>query len=125
MVRITDYLRSFGLNFLIDFINEYEDARCALAEEALFDLRNYDDYYLFADVYELDRARVCQRENRLWWGGANFPTPQPIEEEIKTLLEWIDKSVDEAYIFQYPELFDRYMRVADLSQDVAKETESI
>jgi hypothetical protein len=118
-MRITDFFKKFDVLSLTDFINEYRDAGCGIETEALFDLRNYDDYYLFANVYGLKKARECQKENRFWWGGTAYDEPMLMKDEVGAFLDYIDNCVDEDIIFNYPTIFEKYMRVEDYKESLA------
>lgn len=108
--KITDFLRVHDMLSLVAFINEYEDARCALDAEAFYYLWDYEAFYHFAVRYGLETAKKCKEESPLWVGGSNFLTPQVVDDSIDYLLKLIDGLVEDEYVGLYPEIFDKYIK---------------
>ena len=74
MKRIFDYLKeNLTLADYAELIEAWEIHRGADGEENVFDLMDYKDFYLFANLYNnVNYALECQKKNRFWFAGNNY-----------------------------------------------------
>ena len=117
-INIFDYLH----NHLIiadyaELMEKWEVHRGAEGVEDVFDLLNYRDFYLFATLYGIEQAVICQKKNRFWFGGTNY-----LEDSIgtmhKTAIEFptdivdarklVINSIDDEYILERRDIYERY-----------------
>ena len=101
---------------LKDYFNLFEDwnvDRGADGEENGFDLQDYVDFHLFANRYGSKMAVKCQKTQRYWIGGNNFPTPIKFPATIENAKKLVDNCVDEERVILYPCTYGKYYTYFD------------
>ena len=104
-------------NLIIDdYFNLFEDwnvDRGADGEENGFDLLNYVDFHYFATRYGVKKALDCQKEQRFWIGGNNFPTAIKFPLTIVNAKKLIENCVEEERVILYPDIYRKYYTYFD------------
>ena len=109
-VDVTDLLKDRNIDTLYDFYNDYREEVCGVAEETLYDMHSYEDFYHIANMYGLDMAKRCQSRGRFWFAGSNYEKPTYVGSEREDLIFLVNNSVDKEYLER--ESLKKYMRKA-------------
>lgn len=96
--NVLDYLKQYDPQFLCDFYNAYRDEMCGIESEALFNLRDYEDFYLIADGFGLEVAKECQKRGMYWVAGTGYDKPRYVGETTDELLRWMEPVIEDDYI---------------------------
>ena len=72
---VTNFMRTFKLKELAFVINAWEDWRCALSEEAVYNLDHNDDLMYFIEKYGATKAVEYYNKSRFWLDGNAFKEP--------------------------------------------------
>lgn len=79
--KATDYLKSDRVTILQAIINWWEDWRCALESECIYDLNIKEDLIYFIEKYGVLKAVKCYDEYPLWMDGLNFKEPARMDKD--------------------------------------------
>lgn len=71
----TNFMTTFDLKTLASVINAWEDWRCALSEEAVYNLDNNNDLMYFIKKYGATKAVKYYNKSRFWLDGNAFKEP--------------------------------------------------
>lgn len=71
----TNFMTIFDLKTLAFVINAWEDWRCALSEEAVYNLDHNDDLMYFIEKYGATKAVEYYNKSRFWLDGNAFKEP--------------------------------------------------
>lgn len=99
-----------------NLIETWEIHRGADGEENIFDLQSYEDFHLFANLYTLGYALLCQKKNRFWFGGNNYKhnshtmykTPQPFPTNEHSARTLAISMIEDSYILECPDLYAKF-----------------
>lgn len=129
-INIFDYLyKHLTIADYAELMEKWEVQRCAEGAEDVFDLSNYRDFYLFANLYGVEQALACQKKNRFWFGGTNY-----LEDSIgtihKTAIEFptdlndarnlVIKCIDEEYVLNRRDIYVMYFDFDEYDFDYNK-----
>ena len=122
-INIFDYLHNnLTIADYAELMEKWEVHRCAEGAEDVFDLLNYRDFYLFANLYGIEQALACQKIKRFWFGGTNY-----LEDSIgtihKTAIEFptdisdarklVINCIDEEHILNGRDFYEMYFDFDD------------
>lgn len=117
-INIFDYLyKSLTITDYAELIEKWEVHRGAEGSEDVFDLVNYRDFYLFANLYGIEMAEKCQKKNRFWFGGTNYlddrigsihNTAIEFPTDISDARKLVINSIDEEYILNRRDIYEMY-----------------
>ena len=118
---ITNFLKpAMSLNGLLNLFEDWNVDRGADGAENGFDLQDYADFHLFANLYGLETALKCQSKALYWIGGLNFTNPVrfPNTHEAK---EMLDKVIDIDTIIKRPDIYGKYFIMDDVYKSMYKD----
>lgn len=98
MFNAVDFLREDvkdRMDILCNIINFWENERCAIESEFLFNLQEEEDVNAFSMEYGFKTAMECYKEGNYWFGGTNFK--KPIMVDMQMMYNVINDAFDEEY----------------------------
>ena len=117
-INIFDYLyKNLVIWDYAELIEKWEVHRGAEGAEDVFDLLNYKDFYLFANLYGIEMAEKCQKKNRFWFGGTNYiddrigsihNTAIEFPTDISDARKLVINCIDDEYILERRDIYERY-----------------
>ena len=120
-IDIFDYLyNNLTLADYAQLMEKWEVHRGADGAENVFDLIDYSDFHLFANVYGLEVALSLQKINRFWFGGINYPNPIQFPNTIKDAKSLVINSIDEEYILSRRDIYEIYFDFDKYNLDMVK-----
>jgi len=119
---ITNFLKpTISLFNLFKLFEDWNVDRGADGAENGFDLQDYADFHLFANLYGLETALKCQAENPYWIGGLNFPKPIKFPQYYSEAKEFIEKSIDIDTILNRPDIYEKYFVMDEIYKAMYKD----
>lgn len=120
-MNVINFLKpAISLDSLLHLFEDWNVDRGADGNENGFNLKDYADFHLFANLYGLETALKCQSEALYWIGGLNFTNPVrfPNTHEAK---EMIDKVIDIDTIIKRPDIYGKYFIMDDVYKEMYKD----
>lgn len=107
----TNFMRTSDLKALAFVINDWEDWRCALSEEAVYNLDHNDDLMYFIEKYGATKAVEYYNKSRFWLDGNAFKEPHLLN--FDRMVAIINDVYDEEHFKEliengYEELYDKW-----------------
>jgi len=117
-INIFDYLKkNLTIADYAELMEKWEVHRGAEGAEDVFDLIDYKDFYLFANLYGIEQALACQKKNRFWFGGTNYiddrigsihNTAIEFPTNISVARKLVINSIDEEYVLNRTDIYKKY-----------------
>ena len=97
--NIDNYIKVVDNNYektLVAIINLWEDDRCAIEQESIFDFEDNTDFCDFVNLYGVKKSVQCYNsEVRFWMGGLAFTEPKAMD--IAYLNRFVRDEIDLDY----------------------------
>ena len=107
-IKIKDF---FTLDKYVTLFNEWSLHRMAEAEEAAFDLKDYEDFYLFANLYGVRTALACQKACQYWIGGNAYKDAVMFPQNIDDVKSFLINSIDDELILSRTDIYEKYFDI--------------
>lgn len=119
---ITNFLKpAISLNGLLNLFEDWNVDRGADGQENGFNLQDYADFHLFANLYGLETALKCQSEGFYWIGGLNFIKPVMFPQYYSKAKEMLEKLIDIDTILNRPDIYGKYFVMDEIYKAMFKD----
>lgn len=129
-INVFDYLyKHLAIVDYAELMEKWEVHRGAEGAEDVFDLLDYKDFHLFANLYGVEQAVKCQTKNRFWFGGTNYiensigtthKTAIEFPTDIEDARKLVINSIDEKYILSRRDIYCMYFDFHEFDFDYNK-----
>lgn len=119
---ITNFLKpAISFNGLFNLFEDWNVDRGADGAENGFNLSDYADFHLFANLYGLETALKCQKETLYWIGGTNYIKPVEFPKFYSKAKEMLDKVIDIDTIIKRPDIYGKYFVMDEIYKAMFKD----
>lgn len=121
----SDIINNFRMDILGNIIEWWEDWRCAVGYEDVFNLSDENEANAFCNLYGFKKTMECYKQNSFWLGGLNIK--EPIELTSIKMYSIIADEYDEELFKEmldcgYHNILEQWFNISKLMKDIYTET---
>lgn len=118
-MKVSDYLLNPTIDSMANILNIWNSRK--VHNNFAYDLDSYREFYIFANVYGLDKALSCQDTNYKYWiGGNDVAEPIPFPNDIEKAKNFLDYNIDVEEILEYEWEYKGYFDIDLMREDKDK-----